>query len=70
MRNCKLYLDDILEATKRIEKYTKGMTLEKLKKDTLTLDGVVRNLEIIGEAAKNIPPPGNCPLKKYQRRPH
>ena len=55
MRDYKLYLDDILEATKRIEKYTKGFTLEKLKKDNLTIDGVVRNLEIIGEAVKNIP---------------
>lgn len=55
MREYKLYLDDILEASKRIEKYIKGMTLEKLKKDTLVIDGVVRNLEIIGEAAKNIP---------------
>lgn len=55
MRDYKLYLDDILEAVKRIEKYTKRLSLEKLKKDTLVLDGVVRNLEIIGEAAKNIP---------------
>lgn len=55
MRDYKLYLDDILEAVKRVEKYTKRLSLEKLKKDTLVLDGVVRNLEIIGEAAKNIP---------------
>ncbi len=55
MRDYKLYLDDILEAVKRIEEYTKGLPLEKMKKDTLVLDGVVRNLEIIGEAAKNIP---------------
>jgi len=55
MRNYKLYLDDILEATERIEKYSKGFTLEKMKKDSLVVDGVVRNLEIIGEAAKNIP---------------
>ena len=55
MRDDKLYLDDIWEAAGRIEKYTKGLTLEKLKKDDLVLDGVVRNLEIIGEAAKNIP---------------
>ena len=52
MRDYKLYLDDILEATKRIERYTRGITLEKLKKDTLVLDSIVRNLEIIGEAAK------------------
>lgn len=55
MRDYKLYLDDIIEAAKRIEKYTKGLTLEKFKKDNLVLDGVVRNLEIIGEAVKNIP---------------
>jgi len=55
MRDYKLYLDDILEAAKRIEKYANGFTLEKMKKDNLVVDGVVRNLEIIGEAAKNIP---------------
>ena len=55
MRDYKLYLDGILEAATRIEKYTKGLSLKKLKKDDLTIDGVVRNLEIIGEAVKNIP---------------
>ena len=55
MRDFKLYLDDIVEAAKRIARYSKGMTVEKLKKDTLILDAIVRNLEIIGEAAKNIP---------------
>ena len=47
MRDYKLYLDDIIEATKRIEKYTKGLALERFKKDNLIIDGVVRNLEII-----------------------
>ena len=55
MRDYKLYLDDILEAIQKIEKYIKGMDLDKLKKEDLIVDGVVRNLEIIGEAAKNIP---------------
>lgn len=55
MRDYKLYLDDILEAVKRIERYTKGTTFARLKNDSLKIDGVVRNLEIIGEAAKNIP---------------
>jgi uncharacterized protein with HEPN domain len=55
MRDYKLYLDDILEAIKRIEKYTKGSTLEGIRKDNLRADGVVRNLEIIGEAVKNVP---------------
>lgn len=55
MRDYKLYLDDIIEAIKRIEKYTKDLAVEKFKKDDLIIDGVVRNLEIIGEAVKNIP---------------
>jgi len=55
MRNYKLYLDDILEAIKRIEKYTRSISPVKLKKNSLIVDAVVRNLEIIGEAAKNIP---------------
>ena len=55
MRDYKLYLDDIQQAIKKIEKYTKNLTLEKLKKDELIIDGIVRNLEIIGEAVKNIP---------------
>jgi len=55
MRDYKLYLDDILEAIKKIEKYVKGLTFEELEKNSLVIDGVVRNLEIIGEAAKNIP---------------
>jgi uncharacterized protein with HEPN domain len=55
MRDYKLYLDDILQAIQKIEKYIKGMDLDKLKKEDLIVDGVVRNLEIIGEAAKNIP---------------
>lgn len=55
MRDYKLYLDDILQSIEKIEKYTEGLTAEKLKKEDLVVDGVVRNLEIIAEAAKNIP---------------
>ena len=44
MRDYRLYLDDILEAAKRIERHTKGNVFQKLKTDTLVLDGVVRNL--------------------------
>ena len=55
MREYRLYLDDILEAIKKIEKYTKDLAFEELKKKDLTIDGVARNLEIIGEATKNIP---------------
>ena len=46
---------DILEAIKRIEAYTKGWTFQRFLKNTEKQDAVVRNLEIIGEAAKQIP---------------
>lgn len=55
MRDYLLYLEDILQSIKRIETYTKGFDLRKLKKSQLVVDAVIRNLEIIGEAVKNIP---------------
>ena len=47
-------LSDIKEAARRIENYIKKTSYRKFLKDTKTQDAVVRNLEIIGEAAKNI----------------
>jgi len=55
MRSYKLYLKDILVAIKKINKYTASLTFERLKRDELLIDAIVRNLEIIGEASKNIP---------------
>ncbi|MFA4843644.1 MAG: DUF86 domain-containing protein [Candidatus Margulisiibacteriota bacterium] len=54
-RNYRLLLKDILTAIKRIEKYTKGLTLIKFSENDLVLDAAVRNLEVIGEASKNLP---------------
>lgn len=54
-RDWTLYIGDLIEALQRIETYTKGMDLEEFKKDTKTVDAVIRNLEIIGEAVKKIP---------------
>lgn len=50
-----LFLKDILDSIRKIEKYTKGLSFEELKKNEMVLDAVIRNFEIIGEAAKNIP---------------
>ena len=55
MRDYKLYLHDIKEATEKIETFTKGFTFEEFTQDAKTVDAVIRNLEIIGEAAKHIP---------------
>ena len=54
-RDYKVYLDDILEAASRIQAYTTGLTSKQFSSDLKTLDAVVRNLEIIGEAIKKIP---------------
>ena len=54
-REYKAYLKDILEAVYKIERYTENIGFEEFVSNELVQDGVVRNLEIIGEAAKNIP---------------
>ncbi len=54
-RDWSVYLDDILESCNKILRYTEGMSLELFKREEKTYDAVVRNLEITGEAAKNIP---------------
>ncbi len=50
-----LLLKDILESANLIEEYAKGMDFEQFYKDLKTRDAVIRNFEIIGEAANNIP---------------
>ena len=54
-RTYRLYLRDIFEAIERIESYVEGKTFEQFIKNTLVIDAVVRNFEIIGEATKHIP---------------
>lgn len=54
MRSDKLYLSDILEAIKNIQAYIKGLSYAKVSKQRMIIDAVIRNLEIIGEAAKHI----------------
>ena len=47
-------LSDIKEAVRRIGLYIEEMDYEEFLQDTKTQDAVVRNLEILGEATKNI----------------
>ena len=54
-RDWKLFIEDILESIDWIENYVEGMDAESFKNDRKTVDAVVRNFEIIGEAAKAIP---------------
>jgi uncharacterized protein with HEPN domain len=55
-RDWKILAYDILESIRKIEKYIINLEYEKYIKDEKTKDAIVRNLEIIGEAANKIPP--------------
>jgi len=48
------FLLDILEACKRIEKYTSGLNYGEFLENEEKQDAVIRNIEIIGEAVKNV----------------
>ena len=54
-RDYKVYLEDILEAIGKVSRYTVGLSQEAFSGDEKTLDAVVRNLEVIGEAIKKVP---------------
>ncbi len=54
-RDLGAYVADMIEACERIDEYTRGRTGSELRVDRRTIDAVVRNLEILGEAAKRVP---------------
>ena len=54
-RDYKLYLNDIKDCIGFIEEYMKNISEEGFNKNKLLQDAVIRRLEIIGEASRNIP---------------
>jgi len=50
-----LLVDDIWEAIEKVERYVSGLRHDDFVTDEKTVDSVVRNLEIIGEAANRLP---------------
>lgn len=54
-RDWRVWLDDIMEGCCRIRTYTAGFDRDQLVANQLVYDAVLRNLEIIGEAAKRVP---------------
>ena len=54
-REIQLLLEDIFDACQKIISYTAGMSFDDFIKDDKTIDAVVRNFEIIGEAANRVP---------------
>jgi uncharacterized protein with HEPN domain len=53
-RNTQLLLEDMLSSANKIKQYTRGLDYESFLADDKTIDAVVRNFEIIGEAANRI----------------
>lgn len=54
-RDPRLYLEDMRDACARISRYADGMDFKAFLQDERTFDAVVRNLMVIGEAAKQVP---------------
>ena len=54
-RNWKIRITDILQCILKIRRFTKGYNFEDFQDDEKTIDSVLRNLEIIGEAARHVP---------------
>lgn len=54
-KDYKVYFLHILDSIANIEKYTEGLNKKKFFENKVVQDAVIRNLEIIGEATKNIP---------------
>lgn len=55
LREPHVWLDDIIESCRKIQAYTRNMTSTQFRADERTVDAVVRNLEVIDEATKQIP---------------
>lgn len=51
-----MYLTDIQTAMLRIAEYIQDYSFIEFKRDYKTVDAVIRNFEVIGEASKNLPP--------------
>lgn len=54
-KDYKAYINHILDAIASIQKYTQGMSFDEFAKDEKTIDAVIRNYAIIGEASRKLP---------------
>jgi uncharacterized protein with HEPN domain len=54
-RNALLLLNDIIDSIQKIQKYTQAMSFNQFIQDDKTIDAVIRNFEVIGEAANQLP---------------
>jgi uncharacterized protein with HEPN domain len=54
-RSWRLRIEDSLQAIARIEQYLAGHDVDSFRRDQRTIDAVIRNLEIVGEASRHVP---------------
>jgi len=54
-RGYRLFIEDMLDSMIQIEEYIHGLDRADFSADKKTIDAVIRNIEIIGEAARNVP---------------
>jgi uncharacterized protein with HEPN domain len=54
-REWRFYIDDMIRFAENVLAYTSGMDQDKFVSSSLNYDATLRNLELIGEAATNIP---------------
>lgn len=66
IRDTNLFIEDIIQNIKDIESFSKNLSKEKFMKDKLRQNAIIRSLEVIGEAVKNIP---NSLREKYPNIP-
>ena len=55
-RKWRMRIADIVEAITRAQRHVEGMSFEDFASDDKTVDAVVKNITVIGEAARQIPP--------------
>jgi uncharacterized protein with HEPN domain len=53
-KNDLAYIDHILDCIRKIQRFSKGLDLNKFSQDELAQDAIIRNIEVIGEASKKI----------------
>jgi len=54
-KNYRLFVEDMLEAMDKVERYVGGLSYETVAKNRVLVDEVIGNLETLGEASENIP---------------
>ena len=54
-RHPNLLIEDVIDSSNKILDYTNGLSFEEFINDSKTIDAVIRNFEIIGEATYRLP---------------